>query len=178
MTLDLVSTSGAQIVNVASTPADNYYDPTKWDALPGDQVPPNPVVGFSLLPYQNYATTTLSPWIVPDVIYPLYVSLQYRGTDGNYHPYCFMARIAQSSHVSSKLLRPADLSSKVYGRTLSVQGWGGLRVDPRTDRFSESAQWFGQVALNTLEPGGLGLPSVPRLLMSPPTFQWLHRVPI
>ena len=160
MTLDLVSTSGAQIVNVASTPADNYYDPTKWDALPGDQVPPNQFVGFSLLPYQNYATTTLSPWIVPDVIYPLYVSLQYRGTDGNYHPYCFMARIAQSSHVSSKLLRPADLSSKVYGRTLSVQGWGGLRVDPRTDRFSESAQWFGQVALNTLDTGPNGFSTI------------------
>ena len=143
MTLDLTSTSGNQLVDVASTPADNCYDPSKnWDLLPGDQVPVNQFVGFALLPYQNYATTTLNTQIVPDLVVPLYVSLQYLGTDGHYHPYSFMARISQSANIASKMFRPSDVSSKIYGRTSSIQGWGGMRVDPRTDRFGESAQWF------------------------------------
>lgn len=139
-----------------STTASNRYQ-TKWSSLAADvavaNVSPNPneFVGFAVNPLTSYGpdpkTAKAAKYILPDPV--VYFSLQYKGTDGNYHPYNFMARITQSSTKLGKYIHPSPEGSQsgsipndtVVGQTIT-NGWGAVRPDPRTDRFSAAAQWW------------------------------------
>ncbi|MFA7345942.1 MAG: hypothetical protein WC003_16710, partial [Terrimicrobiaceae bacterium] len=101
------------------------YDP--W--APGDQPPkyilPNPVATFSL---------------------------QYKGPDGAWHPYNFMARLTQNTaNQSYKSIKPGielddahNQQGTIEGYTAMIDGWMPVRIDPRTDRFSVSSAWSGK----------------------------------
>ncbi len=150
MKLDLKTSAGNVIVDVANTPPTNYYDSSKWDNLvvdgSGTLAQANPFVGFSTVTDTGYDADATN-WIMDAVLLPdasrcAYFSLQYLGPDGSYHPYCFMARMSQSSNENGKYFRAND-QGRATG-TNTGQGWGPIRMDPRTDRFSCYTAWYGK----------------------------------
>ncbi|MEZ0299483.1 MAG: hypothetical protein ACAI35_23760 [Candidatus Methylacidiphilales bacterium] len=157
LTLDLLTSSGLPIVDKVKTPKENYYDSTKWDDLAADNGTPNKFAGFSTVgdpaynPDPDPAKNVVYHFILPDATDTVSYSLQYLGPDGVYHPYNFMGRMAQSISPGSKMIKPGGESNKagivpatsVEGSTV-VPGWGPQRLDPRTDRFSSSTQWWGK----------------------------------
>ncbi len=149
LTLNMPSGSIAAIVDQTNTPTTNYYM-SKWSGLPADGGnTPNQFAGIALAADTNYnpnpSTDVVNKYLVPNPV--LYVSLQYKGTDGNYHPYSFMGRMEVSGS-KLKFFHPGpELTLTVPGQT-NVSGWGPERPDPRTDRFGESVQWWGQSKIN------------------------------
>ncbi|MEI6337850.1 MAG: hypothetical protein WCQ57_04615 [Verrucomicrobiota bacterium] len=165
LTLDLKTTgsSPTAIVDPTQTPSANYYDASKWASLGGDVfgsdgLPSNKFVGFSLSVDPNYNPDPNTgnvgrKMLLPDLASRAYFSLQYKGTDGNYHPYNFMARLTQDTRQDFKHMKPSretnatsgsppitiTPTTTVVGETAS-RGNGAIRLDPRTDRFSESTQ--------------------------------------
>ncbi len=163
LTLDLATTGGVPIVDQANTPPENYYD-DKWEHL---NATPNEFAGFALMPDESYAppgdpgAKKTEKFLVPDVNRRAYFSLHYRGPDGNWHPYTFMARMGQTPNSQGKYFRASDQIDSAAGKT-APHGWGPSRSDPRTDRFSCYTLWFLQQGTqNTINtaPGSYSIPS-------------------
>jgi len=157
LTIDL--SMGTKVIrgadNAASekTPKDNCFD-EKWRGWFGDGglgSTPNEFVGFALAGVMDYdpkndgTEGVGNKMLLPNSL--VYFSLQYKGPDGNFHPYNFMARVTQDANQNMKHLKCSPETTdtlvrkrkSIEGQTL-LQGTGARRPDPRTDRFAESTQ--------------------------------------
>ena len=157
----MVNVDPSATVTGTATPLMNTYnwDPTNFHADDVASYPTgNPAgsgtvtsvqfAGFSLIPDVLYTadpnilagSSATAMYLRPDTVVPVYYSLQYRGPDGNYHPYNFWSRVSRSNN-AGKQFKTNDYQSVNGGNAASRMG--AAKVEPRTDRFSASNCWWG-----------------------------------